>query len=48
MTRAAAPTLIEGEGPLEALAGALRDAAAGAGRVALVYGEAGIGKTARH
>ena len=40
-----ATTLLEREPPLEALAAALREAAAGDGRVALVYGEAGIGKT---
>jgi predicted ATPase/DNA-binding CsgD family transcriptional regulator len=39
-------TLLEREPLLEALAAALGDAAGGDGRVALVYGEAGIGKTA--
>jgi DNA-binding CsgD family transcriptional regulator/tetratricopeptide (TPR) repeat protein len=38
-------TLLEREAALEALAAALREAAGGEGRVALVYGEAGIGKT---
>ncbi len=38
-------TLLEREPLLEALAAALREAAGGGGRVALVYGEAGIGKT---
>jgi DNA-binding NarL/FixJ family response regulator len=38
-------TLLEREPGREALAAALREAAGGAGRVALVYGEAGIGKT---
>jgi len=38
-------TLLEREPALEALAAALGEAAAGEGRVALVYGEAGIGKT---
>jgi DNA-binding CsgD family transcriptional regulator len=38
-------TLLERDAALEALAGALGEAAAGEGRVALVYGEAGIGKT---
>jgi Cdc6-like AAA superfamily ATPase len=37
--------LLEREPALEALASALGEAAAGEGRVALVYGEAGIGKT---
>jgi DNA-binding CsgD family transcriptional regulator len=40
-----APKLLEREPALEALAAALDEAAAGEGRVALVYGEAGIGKT---
>jgi predicted ATPase len=39
-------TLLEREPALEALAAALAEAAAGKGCVALVYGEAGIGKTA--
>lgn len=38
--------LLEREGPLRELEAALEDALAGAGRVALVSGEAGIGKTA--
>jgi predicted ATPase len=38
-------TLLEREPGLEALAAALREAGGGDGRVALVYGEAGIGKT---
>jgi ATP/maltotriose-dependent transcriptional regulator MalT len=38
-------TLLEREPALEALAAALGEAAGGEGRVALVYGEAGIGKT---
>ena len=38
-------TLLEREPALEALAAALDEAVAGEGRVALVYGEAGIGKT---
>jgi hypothetical protein len=38
-------TLLEREPLLAALAAALREAADGGGRVALVYGEAGIGKT---
>ncbi len=38
--------LLEREPLLDALAGILGEAAAGEGRVALVYGEAGIGKTA--
>jgi predicted ATPase len=38
-------TLLEREPALETLRGALGEAAAGEGRVALVYGEAGIGKT---
>lgn len=38
-------TLLEREPALEALAAALGEAAAGEGRIALVYGEAGIGKT---
>jgi len=38
-------TLLEREPALDALATALAEAAAGEGRVALVYGEAGIGKT---
>ncbi len=37
--------LLEREPALEALGGALAEAARGEGRVALVYGEAGIGKT---
>ena len=37
--------LLEREPALEALLGALADAVRGEGRVALVYGEAGIGKT---
>src|SRR5260221_13753220 len=37
--------LLERETQLEALAGALAEAAGGAGRVVLVHGEAGIGKT---
>ena len=39
-------TLLEREPLLDALAAARREAAEGHGRVALVYGEAGIGKTA--
>ena len=39
-------TLLERGPLLDTLAAALREAAGGAGRVALVYGEAGIGKTA--
>ena len=39
-------TLLEREPALEALDAALGDAARGDGRVALVSGEAGIGKTA--
>ena len=39
-------TLLEREPLLEVLAARLRGAAAGAGQIALVYGEAGIGKTA--
>ena len=38
--------LLERESPLEVLANALGEAAAGRGRIALVSGEAGIGKTA--
>lgn len=38
-------TLLERAPALESLATALAEAAAGEGRVALVYGEAGIGKT---
>jgi predicted ATPase len=38
-------TLLEREPALEALEGALGEVAHGEGRVALVYGEAGIGKT---
>src|SRR5258706_16331483 len=38
-------TLLEREPALEALVAALGEAARGEGRVALVYGEAGIGKT---
>ena len=38
-------TLLEREPALEALAGSLGEVARGEGRVALVYGEAGIGKT---
>jgi DNA-binding CsgD family transcriptional regulator len=38
-------TLLEREHALQALTGALAEAVAGEGRVALVYGEAGIGKT---
>jgi putative ribosome biogenesis GTPase RsgA len=38
-------TLLERAPALDALATALAEAAAGEGRVALVYGEAGIGKT---
>ena len=38
--------LSEREPLLEVLAARLRDAASGAGQIALVYGEAGIGKTA--
>ena len=37
--------LLERDAPLRSLAGSLREAAAGEGRIALVYGEAGIGKT---
>src|SRR6185312_13778838 len=39
-------TLLERAPLLDALTAALREAAAGAGQVAFVYGEAGIGKTA--
>jgi hypothetical protein len=39
-------TLLEREPLLEVLAARLSDAASGAGQIALVYGEAGIGKTA--
>jgi predicted ATPase len=39
-------TLLEREPLLEVLAAGLREAAGGAGQIALVYGEAGIGKTA--
>src|SRR2546427_9983444 len=42
----AAPALLEREAPLEALTMGLREAATGDGRIALVYGEAGVGKTA--
>src|SRR5262245_10203195 len=42
---ARADALLEREPALEALAATLDEAAAGQGRVALVYGEAGIGKT---
>jgi len=38
--------LLERDAPLTMLAGSLRDATAGLGHIALVYGEAGIGKTA--
>ena len=38
-------TLLEREPALEALQGALGEVVHGEGRVALVYGEAGIGKT---
>jgi len=38
-------TLLEREPALKVLEGALGEAAHGEGRVALVYGEAGIGKT---
>src|SRR2546426_12347694 len=41
----AVPALLEREAPLEALTMGLREAATGDGRIALVYGEAGIGKT---
>src|SRR2546425_8907034 len=41
----AATALLEREAPLEALTMGLREAATGDGRIALVYGEAGIGKT---
>src|SRR5262245_19208880 len=37
--------LLERDASLKALTDALREAAAGTGRVALVHGEAGIGKT---
>jgi predicted ATPase len=37
--------LLERDSPLTDLAGCLNDAAAGAGRIALIHGEAGIGKT---
>src|SRR5687767_10751544 len=46
MAATRAMTLLEREPALEALAAALAEAAAGEGCVALVYGEAGIGKTA--
>jgi DNA-binding CsgD family transcriptional regulator len=42
----ARPELLERESALELLAGALRDAAGGTGRLVLVEGEAGVGKTA--
>ena len=45
MSGARADALLERESALHALAAALAEAAAGHGRVALVYGEAGIGKT---
>jgi predicted ATPase len=45
VTDARALTLLEREPALEALAAALAKATAGQGRVALVFGEAGIGKT---
>ena len=45
VAEARALALLEREPALEALASALGEAAAGEGRVALVYGEAGIGKT---
>ena len=38
-------TLLEREPALEMLAAALSEATSGEGRIALVYGEAGIGKT---
>jgi DNA-binding CsgD family transcriptional regulator len=38
--------LLEREAPMRQLADSLREAATGLGRIALVYGEAGIGKTA--
>ena len=38
--------LLERDAPLKSLANSMREAAAGDGRVTLVYGEAGIGKTA--
>ncbi len=38
--------LLERDSPLKDLAGFLRDAVAGSGRIALIRGEAGIGKTA--
>ena len=38
--------LLERDAPLRSLAGSLREAAARDGRISLVYGEAGIGKTA--
>jgi DNA-binding CsgD family transcriptional regulator/type II secretory pathway predicted ATPase ExeA/tetratricopeptide (TPR) repeat protein len=38
--------LLEREDELEALAGALRDAEAGRGRLVLLHGQAGVGKTA--
>jgi predicted ATPase len=37
--------LLERQGLLEAMDDGLREATAGEGRVALVFGEAGIGKT---
>jgi DNA-binding CsgD family transcriptional regulator/tetratricopeptide (TPR) repeat protein len=46
MTETRSVTLLEREAALEALAAAVGEAAAGQGCVALVYGEAGIGKTA--
>ena len=46
MTTGSRPlTLLEREPAVDALGAALAEAAAGQGRVALVYGEAGIGKT---
>jgi DNA-binding CsgD family transcriptional regulator/tetratricopeptide (TPR) repeat protein len=46
MAIAAGHELLEREGVLDALAGALSDAVAGSGRLALVAGESGVGKTA--
>lgn len=43
--RAPAPRLLEREAPLAELASAFDDAAAGAGRIVLVGGEAGVGKS---
>ena len=40
-----APALLEREGPLGALWGALSEASAGLGSTALITGEPGIGKT---